>query len=1426
MRLKKLLLALAVAVVAPLAVHAQVNINTIVGGGSTCPPAVSPCALNVSIGGPAAAAKDSLGNLYILDNYESRVFKLDTAGNLTIFAGDGTSGFNGDNRAANTAQLNGPRSLFIDAHDNIFIADADNGAIREIPKLTGPQYGISMTAGNIYTVAGNVAAGLGFAGDGGAATSAQLQFPDGVWVDAAGDIFVGDKGNHVIREVAAAPGTNYGILMAANDIYTIAGVPNPGALTNAYSGDGGPAKNAKLNNPWGVYGDSNGDIFFADSSNNAVRVVVGTASVTGLTAGLTSGNIYTLAGTPPTGGYTVDGVLATTAELNVPLGVYVDASGNLFISDTKNQIIREVPAATTTTPARTKGFIYTVAGTHGVTPSGGVNGDGGLATSAQLDLPSNVFLDASNNIFIADTQGHNLREVTAATGDINSIVGNAAEFFAGDGGPATNAEFSSPFPSTPAQAIGIATDPTTGNLFIADTDNDLIRQVTGGVIQTIVGGLGNDSFSGDLGPANRGLIANPDGVFVDKAGNMYIADTANNAIREVAGPHPSTSQVTGNIYTIAGFPATGPTAGFSGDGGPATSAKLNAPTSVFVDDLLNVYIADTGNNAIREIAGPTPSAGMVTGNIYLIAGFPTTGPTAGSSGDGGAATSAQLSGPQGVFVDHFGNIFIADTGNQAIREIPFLAGTNYSIPMTTGNIYTVAGMLTKAGYSGDGGAAKSAMLTTPFTVLVDNAGNIFISDAGNHIIREVSATTAKISTVAGTPQTADFSGDGGLATAAELNTPQGLAAGTTGNLLIADSLNLRIRSVGPNLLAAAAPAALLSEATVTFTPAQNVGQTTAAQTVTLTNTGGVALNISGSGVTLTGTNPGDFAFASTNNTCATTTTLAISASCTISVTFTPTAPGARSAKITIADNAGAGQQNVGLSGTGVQGGALLSATTLNFTPAQIVGTASAAQTVTLTNNGTASLTFAISLPGSDFVLAPAAANTCVSPLAISTHCTISVEFTPTQANPRTATISITDNAPASPQTISLSGTGLPTPATATLSGTAIAFGSQLVTTASAASSVTLTNNGTGTLTFAATNPIILTGANPGDFALTPANPCGASLASGAKCTIGVTFTPTASGARTAAVTITDNAGGVTGTQQTINLTGAGLALSFAPAAGGSMTQTVKAGQLATYNLQLSALGGAPTDVISVAVACTGAPSLATCSGPSTPVSVVPGTPAAFAITVKTTGSNAVAPGAQFEPRMQPPSGIRTLPLFVLALLSIAALLSLMQGPAGRMRTLSVTMAACLVLMPISAAMLLQGCGGGSSGGTTPPPVTAVAPTIGTQPANQTVTAGQTASFSVVAAGTAPLTYQWQKGGTAISGATSASYTTPATVDSDNGATFTVVVSNSAGNVTSSAATMTVQFTPSATSNLTVTFTPTLNGKAQPAQTVPLTLIVQ
>ncbi len=1306
MRLKTLFLALLFVVVAPLAVRAQVTINTVVGGGSTCPPAASPCALTVSIGGPAAAAKDSLGNLYILDNYQSRVFKLDAAGNLTIFAGDGTSGYNGDNRAANTAQLNGPRDLFIDAHDNIFIADADNGAIREIAKNTGTQYGISMTAGNIYTVAGNVAAGLDFSGDGGPATSAQLQFPDGVWVDANQDIFIADKGNHVVREVAAVAGPQYGITMAANNIYTIAGVPNPAAKKNSYSGDGGPATSANLNNPWGVYGDIHGNIFISDSTNCLIREVTASTAVITTVAGIPPGSPST-----PSCGYNVDGVPATTAKLNIPLGVYVDGSGNLFISDTSNQLVREVPA--TTANGMTAGNIYIVAGVPGTTPSGGVNGDGGSAKSAQLDLPSNVFLDGSNNIFIADTQGHNLREVTAATGKIDSIVGNGAQFFSGDGGPATNAEFSAPFPTTPAQAVGIATD-TTGNLLIADTDNDVIRKVSGGNIQTVVGAPGFDAFSGDGGTAANGRIANPNGVFVDKAGNWFIADTANHAIREVpkvSGTFYGMPMTGGSIYTIAG----NGTPGF----GPG---QLNAPNGIFVDGSFNVFIADTGNNAIREIPfanGTNYGISMVKGNLYTVAG--TLNVAAGFSNDGTTNTGTLLNGPTGVFVDGFGNILIADTGNHVVREIPALSGTNYGIAMSANSIYTVAGTPKTAGFAGDTGLATGAKLDSPFAILADPAGNIFISDTNNHVVRELVGVTGggktanHIYTVAGTPQVPGFAGDGGVATAAELNAPQGLAA-SSGNLLVADSQNVRIRTVGP-LLSGPAAAITLNPTTVTFTTSQFVGTPSAVLPVTLANNGTAAL-------TITGITPsGDFS--QTNNCPA---SLAAAGTCTINVTFTPTLPGTRTGFISVADNATGTPHKVALSGTGIQPTADLSAPTLAFTP-QIVGTTSAAQTVTVTNNGNTALKFAasnaITLAGTnpgDFAFAPAAANTCGGSLTMGASCTISVTFTPTAATARSAKIMIADNAGNTPQTVTLSGTGLPTPSTATLSGNSLTFGTEMVGNASAAQSVTVTNNGTGALTIASIN------ISAGDFTLAPANTCGTSLAgSGTKCTISVTFTPSAAGSRSATITLTDDAGGVTNSHQTVSLTGMGSSLAFAAASSSSTTQTVKAGQTATYNLQISETGGAPGDMLSVAVACSGAPSLAMCSGPTTAVSVPAGGTAPVAITVTTTAGGAAVPAPQFGPQMQPPAAIRTLPLLLLALLSVAILLAWMQSPAGRMRTVRLACVAGLLMLPVSAAVLLQGCGGGSSGTTTPPP-----PAPGTPTGTSTLTVTFTPTLNGVA----------------------------------------------------------------------------------------------
>jgi sugar lactone lactonase YvrE len=338
------------------------------------------------------------------------------------------------------------------------------------------------------------------------------------------------------------------------------------------------------------------------------------------------GLINTVAGNG-TPGYSGDDGAATSAQLNGPSRVAVDSSGNLFIADTGNNVIREVVRAT--------GNIITVAGNG----TAGYSGDGGSATSAQLNAPFGLAVDASGDLFIADAGNNVIREVIQATGIIITVAGNGTAGYSGDGAAATSAQLNNP--------CGVTVD-ANGNVFIADTGNNVIREVvqtTGNIIT--VAGNGTAGYSGDGGPATSAQLNTPYDVAVDHNGNLFIADTGNYCIREVV-------QSTGNIITVAG----NGTAGYSGDGGAATSAQLNLPVSIAVDASGNLFIADAGNNCVREVL-------QTTGTIFTVAG----NGTAGYSGDGGLATSAQLNGPEGVAVDASGDLFVADTGNDCIRQV-------------------------------------------------------------------------------------------------------------------------------------------------------------------------------------------------------------------------------------------------------------------------------------------------------------------------------------------------------------------------------------------------------------------------------------------------------------------------------------------------------------------------------------------------------------------------------------------------------------------------------------------------------------------------------------------------------------------------------------------------------------------------------------
>jgi hypothetical protein len=749
---------LAVIAAAALVLAVAALVPAIASAGAGAPARVPPRATGTAagviktvaggVGGPARATNVGLpsacgvssaaGYIYVADGSAVRRVSVHKDW-LETPAGDGATAPFGQDRMATRAGLSGACGVAADQSRNLVIADAQHQRIRVLARTTGTFYGQAMTARHIYTVAG--AAAHGFSGDGGPATQARLDDPTAVAVDGAGNLVVADTGNQRIRVVAASTGTFYGQAMTAGYIYTVAGGGN-------ILGDGVLATSAELNLPSGVAVDGSGNLVIADTQNQRVRVV---AASTGTFYGqaMTAGYIYTVAG-DGTPGFSGDGGPATGAELSGPSAVTVDGSGNLVIADTQNQRVRVVAGSTGTFygQAMTAGDIYTVAGTG--TP--GFSGDGGPATSAELSSPSGVAVDTPGNLVIADPGNNRIRVVAASTGtfygrpmtagDIYTVAGNGNRAFAGDGGRALNAELGNPG--------GVAVD-APGNLVIADSGNNRIRVVAAqsgtfyGQAMTArdiyaVAGDGTEGFAGDGGPATGAELSGPGGVAVDGSGNLVIADTGNQRIRAVAastGTSYGQAMTAGHIYTVAGDG----TQGFAGDGGPATGAELSGPSAVTVDGSGNLVIADAGNQRVRVVAASTGTfygQAMTAGDIYTVAGDG----TGGFSGDGGPATSADLSGPSAVAVDGSGNLVIADTsnsgaaGNDRIRVVAASTGTFYGQAMTAGDIYTVAGN-GKTGFYGDNGPATRARLYFPSGVAVDGSGNLLIADTFNNRIREV-----------------------------------------------------------------------------------------------------------------------------------------------------------------------------------------------------------------------------------------------------------------------------------------------------------------------------------------------------------------------------------------------------------------------------------------------------------------------------------------------------------------------------------------------------------------------------------------------------------------------------------------------------------------------------------------------------------------
>ena len=585
------------------------DIYLVAGNGATKGARDDVLAIHSSVTAQGVAV-DGVGNLVIADGGHQKVRVVAattgtfygqamTAGDIYKIAGTGTHGFSGDGGPATAARLFDPDAVALDGAGNVLIADAENNRVRVVAAGTGTFYGQAMTAGDIYTVAGNGDGGS--SGDGGPATSAAVGFPGAVTVDGTGNLLIANGG---LRVVAARSGKFYGRAMTAGDIYTVAGNGQP-----SFSGDGGAATRAQFHEPFDTAVAGDGTLVVADTQNYRVRIVPA-HSGTSYGRTVTAGHIYTIAGNG-TSGFSGDGGPATAAELAYPNGVAVDGSGNVLICDLDNNRVRAVAASTGTFygKAMSAGDIYTIAGNG----TGGFSGDGGPATSAELQSPTYAAVDGAGNVVVNDAGNGRVRVIAASTGtfygkamtagDIYTIAGNGKLGFSGDGGPATSAEFNEP--------AGVAVDGA-GNLLIADFFNERIRVVaastgtfygqamTAGDVYTVAGD-GTSGFSGDGGPATAAELAEPAGVAVDAEGNLLIADTDNERIRVVAthtGTFYGQAMTAGDIYTIAG----NGTPGFSGDGGPATSAEFYIAQSVAVDGSGNVII-DSVDGRIRKITG-------------------------------------------------------------------------------------------------------------------------------------------------------------------------------------------------------------------------------------------------------------------------------------------------------------------------------------------------------------------------------------------------------------------------------------------------------------------------------------------------------------------------------------------------------------------------------------------------------------------------------------------------------------------------------------------------------------------------------------------------------------------------------------------------------------------------------------------------------
>ena len=765
---------------------------------------------------------DPTGGIYFLDiGSNSLVRKIDPhSGIINIFAGNPsgttvcTSAWDayGDNCPATDGKGNTggaftslggtSRGIAVASNGDVYIADYTNNAVHVISASTGKMglvAGAISNYGTGSTKSTKTASGGGYNGDGSLAIGAAVHQPRGVTVDAAGNIYIADTYNNVIRMISAS--TKY--------ISTIVGKypSNPGIITNSFAGDSGPANAAAvlLNTPEDVEVDAAGNLFIADEGNARVRVVYAGGAAVAKLISLTNGGataqagyIYTIVGAASgTGTYTAGSMmLSTSLAIGGVRKIALDTHGNLYIADNGNNVVWFVDATT--------GYMRVIAGTFGTA-------SGTVACAATNVVTDNVHstlttLFANNNmgvgvgpqgdVYVSDSADCRLRKVSINTTFPAVAAGSSATqtllvHFAAADGPATASPFT--FAGSPDFAVSgtpvcttnssadNTTDCTVSVIFTPtrpgpDAGTLVVKSKAGLTTQLSLSGTGTAS-SVALDPGNTALLTSsvgaPGGIAQDGAGNIYVADTGNNRVVEYTAG--------GTFSVIAG---TG-TSGYTGDGAAAIAAKIAAPKAVAVTPDGAVYIADTGNSVIRRVD-------PVTGFISTFAGGASTVCASNiaydSFGDGCPATQSKFSAPAGIVSDAIGNLYVSDTGNNIIREL----STNGYVYMIAGG--TTACTTTGADSYGNGCFPTQAIFKAPTALAVDNNRNLYIADTGNNEVRKITVATNLVSLFAGTGQSGG-SGNGGAANAAQVNDPTGLALDAANNLYIADTGNHVVRVV-------------------------------------------------------------------------------------------------------------------------------------------------------------------------------------------------------------------------------------------------------------------------------------------------------------------------------------------------------------------------------------------------------------------------------------------------------------------------------------------------------------------------------------------------------------------------------------------------------------------------------------------------------